>query len=280
MQKHQSYAKNGYLKENYKFFHLRDSLGNEKDYHFHEFNKIVIMMNGMATYQIDDVACAMEPGDIVLVNHHTMHKVEVDTHVEYDRIIIYLDPVFLERTFPGSELLRCFELAEREKRFLIRPTQEKNIYIRRLLAELETAMDDRRYGSDIMRITYIAQFVVELDRIMMSTSGQGQEKQNVDSKIQSVLSYINENLSEDLSVDALADRIYMSRYHFMRLFKSNTGYTVHDYIRQKRLIKASQLIRSGWTVTKAATECGFKDYSTFNRAFKEMFKITPASLKR
>ena len=66
----------------------------------------------------------------------------------------------------------------------------------------------------------------------------------------------------------------------MRLFKAQTGSTVHGYIRQKRLLKAAQLIREGAPVTKAAAECGFNDYSAFHRAFRDTFNISPSELKR
>jgi AraC-like DNA-binding protein len=80
-------------------------------------------------------------------------------------------------------------------------------------------------------------------------------------------------------VDALSDLAFMSRYHFMRFFKAQTGFTVHGYIRHKRLMRAAQLIREGTPVTKAAAECGYNDYSAFHRAFRETFGISPAALK-
>ena len=55
-------------------------------------------------------------------------------------------------------------------------------------------------------------------------------------------------------MDALADRVYLSRYHFMRLFKAQTGSTVHAYVRQKRLLYASRLIREG--VSAKQSRCG------------------------
>ena len=101
-----------------------------------------------------------------------------------------------------------------------------------------------------------------------------------DEKIRLALSYINENLAGDLSVDTLADRVFLSRYHFMRLFKLQTGSTVHAYVRQKRLLYAARLIREGMPVQQAAAECGFNDYSVFHRAFRESFGFRPAELKK
>ena len=72
----------------------------------------------------------------------------------------------------------------------------------------------------------------------------------------------------------------MSRYHFMRLFKAQTGSTVHAYVRQKRLMNAARLIREGVPAAKAAEESGYGDYSAFHRAFKASFGVSPGGLMK
>ena len=93
-----------------------------------------------------------------------------------------------------------------------------------------------------------------------------------------MLSTINENLGTELTVDALAESVFMSRYHFMRFFKAQTGSTVHAYIRQKRLMNAARLIREGASAARAASDSGFGDYSAFHRAFKESFGVSPGKM--
>jgi AraC-like DNA-binding protein len=66
----------------------------------------------------------------------------------------------------------------------------------------------------------------------------------------------------------------------MRLFKAQTGSSVHAYVRQKRLLTAARLIREGVSANKAAADSGFGDYSAFHRAFKESFGISPGKLKQ
>ena len=87
--------------------------------------------------------------------------------------------------------------------------------------------------------------------------------------------YIAAHLEEELSVEALASRFYLSRYYLMHRFKAITGYTVHQYISQKRLLRAGELIRAGTPVMKAAEAVGFREYSTFLRAFQNTFHVSP-----
>ena len=76
------------------------------------------------------------------------------------------------------------------------------------------------------------------------------------STVKSVLEMIswNRNLSENLSIDHLAEKFFFSKYHMMRKFKKETGYTIHNYIISKRLLHARSLITQGTPIMKAAKE--------------------------
>ena len=104
-------SKAGYLLENYRYFHLRDTAGQERDFHFHEFDKLVLLLSGSVSYTVESTTCALKPWDVLLVKHHTIHKALIDVSVPYERIIIYLDRKFFERAMPGAGLTDCFDTA-------------------------------------------------------------------------------------------------------------------------------------------------------------------------
>ena len=181
---------------------------------------------------------------------------------------------------PSAGLMDCFKSADRPGRCLIFPSEEQKHDLDRCLKTFEAAQSDPRHGSDVIRDTTIMQLLALINRVSLSGEQNSKIERYHDKKIQKTLSYINENLSSDLSVDILAANVYLSRYHFMRLFKTQTGSTVHSYIRQKRLLSAARMIREGLPASQAAAECGFNDYSVFNRAFRECFGIRPIDLKK
>lgn len=115
---------------------------------------------------------------------------------------------------------------------------------------------------------------------MLSDNSHEADSAETGGQIATALSYINENLTRELNIDDMAAMCYISRYHFMRLFKAQTGCTVHNYIRQKRLVLAARLIREGMSASAAAAECGFSDYSAFHRAFTKTFCISPGKIKK
>ena len=85
------FTREGYLVENYHYFHLKDTAGQERDFHFHEFDKIVLLLSGRVEYAVEGSSYDLRPWDILLVKHHAIHKALIDKSEPYERIILYLD---------------------------------------------------------------------------------------------------------------------------------------------------------------------------------------------
>ncbi len=275
-----NYTREGYLNEDYHYFHLRDTAGQERDFHFHEFNKLVILLSGRVDYMVENATYTMKPWDVLLIGHHVIHKALIDKSVPYERVILYLD-----RDYPPKSrevnLSECFEIAERQSRHMFSPKSEERKAISFLLQSLDKTDGDDAFASATLRDTLVTQLLISVNRaaIHAGESQQARPAYAYDEKIADTLTYIHENIASPLTVELLSDRVYLSRYHFMRLFKSQTGATVHSYIRQHRLLHAAQLIRQGVNINKAAFESGFDDYSTFYRAFRDCFGFSPRKIK-
>ena len=277
MQKERNtYSRAGYLREHYHYFHLRDTAGQERDFHFHEFDKFVLLLSGRVDYAVEDSLYTLRPWTVLLVKHHAIHRANIDRSEPYERIILYLDRQYFDRCLPEARLMDCFETADRTGQYLLVPSAEQRQALADTVAAYERAAEDAAYGAQAMRDTLVMQMLIQLGRMGAATAGERQ----YDPKIRQILSYINENLGRALTVGDLAERVYLSRYHFMRLFKAQTGSTVHAYIRQKRLLTAARLIREGIPAGQAAAESGFADYSAFHRAFRASFGVSPGQLKK
>lgn len=280
MEKRANYSKKGYLHEDFRLFHLRDVGVEEMEHHYHEFDKIVIFLSGTADYIIEGRSYFLEPWDVLLVSHHLIHKPVIDPNDPYDRVVIYLDPGFIRSSSTaGEELDSCFRLARERQFALMRPTDSQRTQLEALLGNLEKALADRSFGSDLLSRTCFLQLMIHLNRAMVrDRTDRDESVSRYDPKIARTLSYINEHLGDDLSVEILARHAYTSKYHFMRRFKQLTGCSVHRYINQKRLLAAADLLRSGVSAQSACSRCGFQDYSTFQRAFRRQFGVTPRDL--
>ena len=271
-----TYSREGYLREHYHYFHLRDTAGQERDFHYHEFDKLVLLLSGRVDYAVEDSLYTLLPWTVLLVKHHAIHRASIDRSVPYERIILYLDRRYFERCLPEAGLMDCFEVADRSGRCLLQPDEEQRRALERIIRSYEESAEDESFGAEALRDTLVMQMLIQVGRM---GEGIAPTERAVDPKLRQILSYINDNLSGELTVEALAEQVYLSRYHFMRLFKAQTGSTVHAYVRQKRLLTAARLIREGVPAVQAAAESGFGDYSAFHRAFKASFGVSPGKIK-
>lgn len=272
-----SNKKTGYLNEDFHLFHIKDKKNQVFDYHYHDFHKIVIPLSGDITYFVEGKTYYLKPFDVLLVSRFDIHKPVIGTDRAYERIVIWIKNEFIEKQqLNEDDITMCFTNAAQRGHGLLRMQTDIKIQIQELLFQLEHSMESPEFASALLSTTYFLQLMIHINRISQNYDcGEDTSSFKYDRQIEEVLKYINNNLIEDLSNDALADRFFLSKYHLMHKFKKETGYTLHSYIEQKRLVHASANIQKGIPVMKAALECGFLDYSTFLRAFRKKYGSSP-----
>lgn len=270
-------SRRGYLNSDFQFFHLKDKKSMEFELHFHDFNKIIIFISGNVTYLIEGKAYKLKPWDILLVSSSEIHKAIIGAAGTYERMIIWVDSNFLiKHNSPECNLLECFDIALKEKRNILRLNPELLRQGKYILSQLKEEYSSGEFGSQVLKNSLFLQFIVYLNRLYLKPeSVKHQAEGDYDESIGEVIRYINENLCGDMSIDSLASKFYMSKYHLMHKFKRQTGYTIHNFVVQKRLMMANTLIKSGKSTTEACAESGFEDYSNFVRAFKKMYGLPP-----
>lgn len=264
--------KTGYLKEDFRLFHINDQTKKDFSYHYHDFHKIIVFISGKVTYHIEGKAYHLKPRDILLVSQGAIHKPEIDPSVPYERYIFWI-----RDDLSCQELNTCFQKANDRSFNLVRADSALQERLKDLLPEIEQTLQNEHFGDPVLRNALFTQFMIYINRIFLRTSSSPDKKTySSDTQVEQLLKYINRNLSENLSIDQLANRFFFSKYHMMRKFKNETGYTIHNYITSKRLLMARSLISQGMPVMKAAQASGFRDYTTFVRAYKKQFGKAPS----
>ena len=273
------YEKKGYLIENFRLFHLHDAQGMNVDYHYHEFCKILILLSGAGSYFVEGNRYALKAGDIVLIRNQCVHRPEFEAGMPYERIILYISPEFLEKqSTQDGNLWECFSGT---KGHVFRPNEKQRIFILEQLKLLEGVLADKRYGKTVLGNSILLQLMVEIVR------GLQEEKENMpkpllptSARILEIVQYLDQHLTDDISVDELAERFYFSRFHMMRRFKEETGSTIHAYISERRLLMAREMIANEVTTTEACYRCGFQSYAAFARAYSKFFGTTPTGRRQ
>lgn len=107
---------------------------------------------------------------------------------------------------------------------------------------------------------------------------QGEQEGNLpkDELITQVQSYIRANLREEIKLESIAKRFFMSADYLSRVFKKETGMGFRDFITEERMFLAKELLKEGrLSVARVAYECGYDNFSYFTKVFKKVYGMSP-----
>ena len=262
------------------YSHKKDLYPEIVDFHLHNQFEIYFFISGDVRYFIEKQIYQLKPGDLLLMNNHEVHRPTFVTLAPYERITVHFNPDLL-RLFstPGFDLLRCFTDRSKGAGNKLNLGPEQLGTIRRLFARIEKNEPQTDDSAALLRLTHLIELLVFLGQIFDHRE-TAVEQFNPPEQLMPVLNYIEENLGEDLSLQALENKLYINRFHLSRLFRQYTGSTLHEYIIYKRISQAKKLLAEGYNVTEVCQLSGFKDYSNFIRMFKKTTGIAPGQYKK
>lgn len=270
----ETYEKRGYLLENFRLFHLRTDQAPAVDFHYHEFCKLMLLVSGSGSYVVQGSRYLLQSGDVVLIDSRSVHRPEIESKTPYERIIIYISPEFLHRESTGDcDLSQCFSGQQGHVLRLKEPERKK---LFDLAQALERELNKNAFGRQIASQAILLRMLVQIGREKRRGDDQSPQPFTPENKrVREIMEYLEDHLEEDLCIDALAERFYISKFHMMRLFRRETGETVGDYLCQRRLLRARELMEAGMRATQACYRSGFRSYSSFTRSYSKHFGSTP-----
>lgn len=248
----------------------------------HTFHEIYILLKGNAKFIIEGKTYTLKSGDILFISNNESHYPLPSTSETYERIVIWTNHFFLSSISSGrTDLGKCFDTSIGGRNNLLRGSSSALTLILNHIIRLEKIMLAEDYGSDLLKITIFVELMVALNNLNINNSfDESILDISSNRKINEILSYINTNLASKITLDDLASRFYMSKYHLLREFKKSTGYTVHRYLLQKRLMSARDLLTQNYSINKICELCGFGDHSSFIRTFQKEFGLPPKKYKK
>lgn len=280
----QNYQTRQYMLTNeYEIFHYKDNSLREVQLHHHDFYEVLLFISGKVTYVIEGRSYVLRPGDVILIGPDELHQLHVNEKSDaYERFVLWMTPAFLHKLGSSlTDLTACFDTTRKSYTNLICPSPEMCHEIKHHLYRLLEETGSSDFGDDIQYKACIQQVLIAVNRCAFAQEAVSTEEEILpDPLVKPVMEYISENLSNELTLDGLASRFYVSKFHLSREFKRHIGTTVHRYILQKRLILSKQLILDSMSITDVFAACGFGDYTNFFRAFKLEYGITPKEFYR
>ncbi|MCR4587601.1 MAG: AraC family transcriptional regulator, partial [Lachnospiraceae bacterium] len=147
--------------------------------------------------------------------------------------------------------------------------------LQNMLFRLLDEIHSERFGKQEEIRLEVDALVLQLNRSIYEQKHPRTPRENL-SLYDGITAFIDDHLEEDLSLDRLSSAFYVSKFHISHLFQESTGLSVHQYILKKRLSACCSAMLGGGEATKVYLQYGFKDYSTFYRAFRKEYNLSPS----
>jgi len=253
------------------------------NFHLHENYEIYLLVDGQLDYFVEQTCYRLTPGSLILFDNKTIHKCSNSTDNSYERVTVHFHPMLARHLGTNkTNLLACFERIPEQGCILQLDTRETETFLA-LADNIVRTNHDRLLGADALLNAYLTELLVFVNRCFnehKATHRQDHSGSVVSSRLRPLLEYIEDHLTEDLSLDALAAGLSVSKSTISHIFKEETGSTPSRYITTRRIALAKHLLRSGATVTDACMQSGFNDYANFIRVFKSSTGIPPGQYKK
>lgn len=255
----------------------------EQNYHCHDFIEIVIILKGKGHFLINGTDIPITEGNVLLLNPGTYHKsIPLPSHTLTECYLAFTDVEFINTPknffplFHGQKILG--KLPEKAK---------KEIF--QLCSAMNQESLSRNTGRYFMLKAYLIQVLCLLLRFDQQEElsdehhmkGYEFKSPNKTYVVQQIMKYMESHYREKISLDQIAENMYLSPFYISKLFKSETGDTPINYLISLRMEKAKELLNRNpsLSIQQTAAQVGYEDAYHFSKLFKKYFGLSPMYYK-
>ena len=240
--------------------------------HCHSAVEIIVPIRGEVIYRLPEATHHVRVGEVLIVPPNWTH--ELVMHEGSARYLLLFEP-------GGIFSMRDMQLVEAVLKTPIYLTEQPELQmsVRALLLQTVDCYEKRQPLWNSMCYSYLLQLYVQLGQHYLKEHTAVEEPvRRMDSEIiESARLYIDQNYMSDISLDDVGSFSGFSKYYFSRIFKQYLGVSFSEYLRNKRIDVAEDLlIHTRRSIQDIAAASGFGSIATFNRVFKDARSCTPS----
>lgn len=264
------------LSQDFELYYYDDRNLAKIEAHVHDYYEFYFFMEGDVSMQVGKNIYPVRFGDAMLIPPHMPHRAIIHSqNVPYRRFVFWISKEFYEDL---KQISPCYtyaiNYAAKHKQYLCHLDRIAFNSLQSKMMRLLEEMQSDRFGKELQITLYVDDFILNMNRLVHDMT-EPKQKISDASLYTNLMDFIEEHLDEELSLERLADEFFVSKYHIAHVFKDNIGLSIHQYITKKRLALCQEAIRAKMNITEVYHMYGFGDYSSFYRAFKKEYGISP-----
>lgn len=238
-----------------------------------EYLTVSVLLQGRGTCFVEGSRYTMEPGDILVLRANELRHFQFEHRGTHERISFHMSPSLLSPMWNYDlSLLQIFTERPAGIGNRITPADPERMVFFAVLNEIKEILAQDR--TDQVREAELHLLILRL--LLCLHQGKAPAAgDSLDPITKQICRYIHDHLADKLSYRHLQEHCYVSRYQLGAAFRRSTGLTLTEYIVQKRLLRASELILQGESYGSAARLAGFPNYSYFYKTFVKYRGVAP-----
>ncbi len=231
--------------------------------HCHSNYELIYIWQGEGKYIVEGVEYPLHPHMLLLMRPYEYHYVCPKIGQSYVRTVINFEESVLPESLRTHPLLQT----SGECYFPMEGLNDPIHTAYQTLGALQQLMgEDKKATPEAQAFIQAATAQIFLLLTLRTAKKIVSKESNT---VLRIIEYINDHLTEELSLDAIAHEFFVSKYHLCRIFHQQTGASLFTYYNTKRIALAQQMLNSGENATAVALRLGFRDYSSFYRTFRK-----------
>ncbi len=240
--------------------------------HTHSLLEIFYFVSGRGSYRVEGQMFDLAPGDILIMRPGETHSFLLERGVPYERVAIHISPQFLSGPL-YAPLLEPFYQRPAGVGNRYRAEELPGAFVQQCMEQLFSTKPD---GGDLQAMAYVLPLLQEISVAWKKRRDHLAAEPAQPAELSArMVDYINRHLTELDGMRQLEQQFFLSQSQLNRIFRRFTGTTVWEYVQIKRLFAAREMLYAGTPPHEAATACGYREYSTFFRAYKKRFAHSP-----
>lgn len=268
------------LSQDFEIYYYNDHNLAQVNLHSHDYYEFYLFLEGDVSIQIGNEKYPVQYGDIMLVPPHFPHRPIIHSmKTPYRRFVFWISQEYCNHLLHISpDYAFLMQYVQVTKNYIFHNDQIAFNAVQSKIFRLIEEMQSDRFGRDAQITLCVNDLVLHLNRLLHEHINP--KLRNEESPLYHQLTeYIENHLEDNLSLEKLAEEFFVSKYYIAHVFKDSLGMSIHQYITKKRLTLCKEAILGKMSIKETYQTFGFGDYSSFYRAFKKEYGISPKEFK-
>lgn len=252
---------------------IKEPMNEDFRLHVHNDYEIYLFLKGDTKYIVEENVYSLDPGDIIIIRKNLLHRAYHNSSAPYKRIVLNVDPEFFRQSGCGEYENEFINKSENSSdKIDSEIVHSSGIY--------DAFMRLKKYSEDFNSLEsgIVSAIITEILYLINNVKSYS-EADKTNPQLKEVIKYLNMHFTDEITLDELERKFFISKFHICHIFPKATGLTVHQYIMRKRFAYAGELIKLGKSLTESAALAGFNNYSSFYRAYIKEHGAAPRKIK-